>query len=159
LLHADYRLPSLDYSDLLKMSKQLCRAPAIGRLQFARAIFNLLLANHDDHGKNWAFLQDDRGDWQPAPFYDATYSPHPRGEHMTAFSGYGKAPPLKTVQQLAMHASFPRWPEAQKTIQQIADTAATFSDTALALGVKKSTVRQVQQHLNHIWQENRRLLA
>ena len=58
-----------------------------------------------------------------------------------------------------MHASFPRWPEAQKTIQQIADTAATFSDTALALGVKKSTVRQVQQHLNHIWQENRRLLA
>ena len=159
LLHADYRLPSLDYSDLLKMSKQLCRAPAIGRLQFARAIFNLLLANHDDHGKNWAFLQDDRGDWQPAPFYDATFSPHPRGEHMTAFGGYGKAPPLKTMQQLAAHAGFPRWPEAQKIIQQIADTAATFGATALALGVKKSTVREVQQYLNHIWQENRQLLA
>lgn len=159
LLHADYRLPSLDYSDLLKMSKQLCRAPAIGRLQFARAIFNLLLANHDDHGKNWAFLQDDRGDWQPAPFYDATFSPHPRGEHMTAFGGYGKAPPLKTMQQLAAHAGFPRWPEAQKIIKQIADTAATFGATALALGVKKSTVREVQQHLNHIWQENRQLLA
>jgi len=30
LLHADYRLPSLDYIDLLKMSKQLCRAPGMG---------------------------------------------------------------------------------------------------------------------------------
>lgn len=137
LLHADYRLPSLDYSDLLKMSKQLCRAAAVGQLQFARALFNQLLANHDDHGKNWAFLQDDCGNWQPAPFYDATYSPHPRGEHMTAFGGYGKAPPLKTMQQLAVQASFARWPDAQKTIQRIADTTASFSDTALALGVKK----------------------
>ena len=78
---------------------------------------------------------------------------------MTAFGGYGKAPPLKTMQQLATHAGFPRWTEAQKIIQQIADTAATFGATALALGVKKSTVREVQQHLNHIWQENRQLLA
>ena len=159
LLHADYRLPSLDYSDLIKMSGQLCRAPAVGRLQFARAIYNLLLANHDDHGKNWAFLQNDRGDWQPAPFYDVTYSPHPRGEHMTAFGGYGKAPPLKTLQKLASQASFANWAEAQQTIQHVAEAAAGFSDTALALGVKKNTVRQLQQHLNQIWQENRHLLT
>ena len=34
-----------------------------------------------------------------------------------------------------------------------------LSDTALALGVKKTTVRDIQRHLNHIWQENRHLLA
>jgi len=78
---------------------------------------------------------------------------------MPAFGGYGKAPPLKTMQQLAVQASFARWPDAQKTIQRIADTAASFSDTALALGVKKTTVRDIQRHLNHIWQENRHLLA
>jgi len=61
LLDADFRSPSLDYSDLIKASRQLCKSPAAGQLQFRRAIFNLLAANQDDHSKNWAFLQADDG--------------------------------------------------------------------------------------------------
>ena len=64
-------------------------------------MFNLFACNQDDHSKNWAFLQSDNGQWQPAPFYDATYSPHPFNEHATAFLGYGKQPPLKAIQKLA----------------------------------------------------------
>ncbi|MGO3229297.1 MAG: type II toxin-antitoxin system HipA family toxin, partial [Oceanisphaera sp.] len=53
LLDADFRTPSLDYSDLIKASRQLCKSPAAGQLQFRRAIFNLFAANQDDHSKNW----------------------------------------------------------------------------------------------------------
>ena len=59
LLDADFRMPSLDYEDLIKASRQLCQSPAVGQLQFRRAIFNLFAANQDDHSKNWSFLQDD----------------------------------------------------------------------------------------------------
>lgn len=63
LLEADYRLPSWEYEDLFKVSKLLCQTPEVGKLQFARAMFNLFAMNQDDHSKNWAFLQDDRGYW------------------------------------------------------------------------------------------------
>ncbi len=106
LLDADFRTPSLDYIDLIKASRQLCKSPAAGQLQFRRAVFNLLSSNQDDHSKNWAFLQADDGQWNPAPFYDVTYSPHPFNEHATAFGGYGKAPPLKVMQKLATSAGF-----------------------------------------------------
>lgn len=56
LLNADYRAPSLDYLNLIKASRQLCRSPAAGQLQFRRAVFNLLACNQDDHSKNWAFF-------------------------------------------------------------------------------------------------------
>jgi len=59
LLDADFRTPSLDYEDLIKASRHLCRSPAVGKLQFRRAMFNLFACNQDDHSKNWAFLQDD----------------------------------------------------------------------------------------------------
>lgn len=47
LLDADFRTPSLDYGDLIKASRQLCKSPAAGQLQFRRAIFNLLSSNQD----------------------------------------------------------------------------------------------------------------
>ncbi|WP_456237784.1 type II toxin-antitoxin system HipA family toxin [Methylophaga nitratireducenticrescens] len=106
LLDADFRTPSLDYIDLIKTSRQPCKSPAAGQLQFRRAIFNLLSSNQDDHSKNWAFLQADDGQCQPSPFYDVTYSPHPFNEHATAFGGYGKAPPIKVIQKLAASAGY-----------------------------------------------------
>ncbi|MEA5411577.1 HipA domain-containing protein, partial [Synechococcus sp. BA-120 BA3] len=84
LLGADFRLPSLDYQTLISATRRLCKSPAAAQLQFRRAVFNLLASNQDDHSKNWAFLQNDQGHWQPAPFYDVTFSPHPHGEHSTA---------------------------------------------------------------------------
>ena len=45
LLNADFRMPSLDYEDIIKASKLLCQSPEIGKLQFARAMFNLFAIN------------------------------------------------------------------------------------------------------------------
>ncbi|PVZ64497.1 type II toxin-antitoxin system HipA family toxin [Pelagibaculum spongiae] len=158
LLNADFRMPSLDYSDLIKASRQLCKSPATGRLIFRRAIFNLFAANQDDHSKNWAFLQDDQGRWQPAPFFDVTYSPHPFNQHATAFSGFGKAPPLKSIQKLASSAGFSNWKAAQQEILHIVDTVANFQKTAQQYEVKKSTIKLIHKTLESRRSENKVLL-
>lgn len=158
LLDADFRTPSLDYVDLIKASRQLCKSPRIGQLQFQRALFNLFAANQDDHSKNWSFLQNDAGQWQVAPFYDVTFSPHPYNEHSTAFGGYGKAPPIKMIQQLAQHAGFASWQEAQQKIQDIIEVLSHFSCFALELGMKKSTISAIEKTLTQKRKENDILL-
>lgn len=158
LLDADFRTPSLDYSDLIKASRQLCKSPAAGQLQFRRAIFNLFAANQDDHSKNWGFLQADDGSWQLAPFYDVTFSPHPFNEHATAFAGHGKAPPLKIMQKLAASAGFANWKEAQQCIQEVVDVIDNFAYLAIQQTVSKTTVQAIAETLAQRKQENAALL-
>ncbi|WP_413285409.1 type II toxin-antitoxin system HipA family toxin [Vibrio sp. MA40-2] len=158
LLDADFRTPSLDYSDLIKASRQLCKSPAAGQLQFRRAIFNLFAANQDDHSKNWGFLQSDDGNWQLAPFYDVTFSPHPFNEHATAFAGHGKAPPLKVMQKLAASAGFANWKGAQQCIQEVVDAIDNFASLATQQAVSKTTVLAIVETLAQRKQENAALL-
>lgn len=159
LLDADFRSPSLDYVDLIKASRQLCMSPAAGQLQFRRAIFNLFAANQDDHSKNWAFLQTDDGQWQPAPFYDVTYSPHPFNEHATAFGGYGKAPPLKVMQKLAASAGFATWQEARHCIHEVVEALSQFTHLAQQQGISKTTLLAIEKTLAQRKQENAALLV
>ena len=159
LLDADFRSPSLDYSDLIKASRQLCKSPSAGQLQFRRAMFNLFAANQDDHSKNWGFLQADDGSWQLAPFYDVTFSPHPFNEHATAFAGYGKAPPLKVMQKLAASAGFTNWKKAQQCIQEVVDAISQFRQLAEQHGVSKTTVLAIEKTLAERKHENAALIA
>ncbi|MGX9419391.1 type II toxin-antitoxin system HipA family toxin [Vibrio sp. WJH972] len=159
LLDADFRSPSLDYSDLIKASRQLCKSPAAGQLQFRRAMFNLFAANQDDHSKNWGFLQADDGSWELAPFYDVTFSPHPFNEHATAFAGYGKAPPLKVMQKLAASAGFATWRQAQECIQEVVDAISQFRPLAEQHGVSMITVLAIEKTLAERKQENAALLG
>lgn len=157
LLDADFRSPSLDYEDLIKASRVLCKSPAAGQMQFRRAMFNLFACNQDDHSKNWAFLQNDKGEWQLAPFYDVTFSPHPFGEQATSFVGYGKMPPLKTIQSLAATASFSQWKQAQQAIHEVVSAISGFGEIAKSLGVKQDTIRLIEKQLNQTWKSNRHL--
>jgi serine/threonine-protein kinase HipA len=159
LLDADFRTPSLDYIDLIKASRQLCKSPCVGQLQFKRALFNLFASNQDDHSKNWAFLQDDQAQWLPSPFYDVTYSPHPFNEHATAFGGYGKQPPLKLIQALASHAGFECWKQAQQAIVEIVDNLASFKTLANALDIQNNTITAIERTLSQRREENKHLLG
>lgn len=159
LLDADFRMPSLDYQELIKASRVLCQSPRAGQTQFARAIFNLLSCNQDDHAKNWAFLQTDDGNWQPSPFYDITYSPTAFNEHSTAFIGYGKQPPLKIIQQLAGDASFSNWQEAKEVIENITDAISQFTTIAQSLDINKKTINQIQSQLNKAYKDNFQILT
>ncbi len=157
LLDANYQLPSLDYEDIIKASQILCNNPAVGQQQFVKAVFNLFALNQDDHSKNWAFLQNDKGQWQPSPFYDVTFSPNPAGEHSTAYGGYGKQPSIKAMQNLAVQANFANWNEAKHAIQKVLDGLSQWQAVANDLGVNKNTQQLIAKQLGAVYKANKQL--
>ena len=159
LLDADFRAPTLDYEDLIKASQALCASAAVGQTQFARAVFNLLAANQDDHTRNWAFLQDDEGNWRPTPFYDVTFSPNPHGEHTTAFLGHGAAPPLDAMQRLAAEANFSDWRQAREVVDHVVDAISQWNRVAADLGVTCEARRLIERRLTQVRASNKALFA
>ena len=159
LLDTDYKMPSLDYEELIKASSLLCKSPAAGQQMFRRMVFNLFSLNQDDHSKNWAFLQNDNGEWQLAPFYDITFSPSPYNEHATAFAGFGKASSLKVMQKLAIQANFSNWNKAQQVIEEVVEAISNFNVIAHKLGVKPETIKLISKQLAGVYQANKALLA
>ena len=159
LLDADFRMPSLDYEDLINAASLLCKSPAKGQVMFRRMIFNLFSLNQDDHSKNWAFLQADSGKWKLAPFYDITFSPSPYNEHATAFSGYVKQPSLKVMQKLAMQANFSSWKNAQEVIQEVVEALSHFSNISKQLNIKPETTKLMSKKLNSVYHDNKHILV
>ena len=159
LLDADFRAPSMDYEDLIKAGQILCESPAAGQSQFARAVFNLFALNQDDHSRNWAFLQDDDGQWRPSPFYDVTFSPSPHGEHATAFVGHGSQPPLKTVKHLARQANFRGWRQAREVIARVVDAIGEWHAVASDQGIGAATRALIGKRLSQAYRQNKVLLT
>lgn len=101
LLHADHRVPSLDYETLIKATLFLTKNVADCERQFRVAVFNILSCNQDDHAKNFAFLMDEVGEWSVSPTYDIVFSAGPAGEHCTTIMGEGKNPTKDHLLKLA----------------------------------------------------------
>ncbi|HIQ07718.1 MAG TPA: type II toxin-antitoxin system HipA family toxin [Thiotrichaceae bacterium] len=156
LMDADFRQPSMDYDDVIKVTQVLCN-PAAGKQQFVRAMFNLLADNQDDHTKNTAFLMDDQGQWQLSPFYDVTFSPNPHHQHWMSYGGYGNQPSLKATQQLAAQANFSSWKQAQQEIDNILEALGQWEAVAHDLGVGSDTIALISKQLNQVYQDNKHL--
>lgn len=101
LLHADHRLPSLDYEQIMRATLALTRNIQEAEKMLCMAAFNAFAHNRDDHAKNFSFLMDARGGWRVAPAYDLTFSGGPGGEHSTTIMGEGKNPGKEHLMQLA----------------------------------------------------------
>lgn len=101
LLHADHRLPAIDYNDFLKATLLLTKDARELERAFTLACFNVLAHNRDDHSKNISFLMDEAGRWTLAPAYDLTFSDGPGGEQSMMVMGEGKSPGLSHLRALA----------------------------------------------------------
>lgn len=88
VLNADFRMPSLDYSELFKtvlaITKDMSEVLKVYRLM----VFNVLTHNRDDHAKNFSFVYDSEK-WQVSPAYDLVYSNGFNGQHTTTVNGNG----------------------------------------------------------------------
>lgn len=89
LLHADHRLPSLDYVGGLAAVHRLCRDQRAVEQLFRRMVFNVVAHNRDDHTKQVTLRMDAAGGWSLAPAYDLTPARGPGGEHSMAVAGRG----------------------------------------------------------------------
>jgi len=88
LLHADYRIPSLDYLDLLKLCHILTKNMEEVYALFRLMVFNVAIGNRDDHAKNFSF-QLINGEWKCAPAYDLLPSAGFNGFHTTTINSNG----------------------------------------------------------------------
>ncbi len=143
LIHANFRIPSCDYRQLLEVTRILTRNHQDTLECYRRMVFNVLTHNRDDHAKNFAFRMSDDGDWQLAPAYDLTFSPGPGGEHSTTVAGEGGAPARRHMLRLAEPAGIAER-DAEAILDQVASAAARWQLHARETGVGRRSAGTVE---------------
>lgn len=146
LLHSDFRIPSLDYEDLIALTGALTRdAREIEKL-YQLAAFNVLAHNRDDHSKNFSFLMDAKGEWKLSPAYDLTFSSGPRGEQSTMVMGEGLNPSLDHLIKLGHEAKLSK-ARITEIIDQTRTALATWEVLASEYGVSANNIRLIGKRL------------
>ena len=149
LLHADHRLPSLDYGTILKATLWLTKNMQECEKQFRAAVFNVLSHNRDDHAKNFSFLMNEQGRWSVSPAYDLTFSSGPSGEHCTMVMGEGKNPKLSHLVSLAEIGGIKKQ-KALQIIDEVKGAISNWEILAKNAGVSKASQVMIQKALNHV---------
>jgi serine/threonine-protein kinase HipA len=138
LLHADHRLPSLDYEQIMRATLALTRNVQELEKILRLAAFNVFAHNRDDHAKNFSFLMDEKGNWRVAPAYDLTFSGGPGGEHSTTVMGEGKRPTKEQLLKLAEKVGIAK-PLANSIIEEVKDAVQKWPIHAEEAGVTKAS--------------------
>jgi len=89
LLNADYRIPCLDYLQLLKLCHILTKNMEEVYALFRLMVFNVAIKNRDDHAKNFSFQLINQK-WKLSPAYDLLPSGGFNGFHTTTVNNSGK---------------------------------------------------------------------
>ncbi|AZD46460.1 type II toxin-antitoxin system HipA family toxin [Pseudomonas chlororaphis] len=154
ILHADFRIPCLDYKDLLRLTFALTKSAKEVEKMARLMVFNGLAHNYDDHAKNFAFLYEEgqdglEGQWVLAPAYDLTFSTG-MGEHTTAFDGQGR-PSRKAIKRLCADYKFLKPDDyIDQTLEALGNWETVFSELSIPAADGNEifeTLEGVRQHL------------
>ncbi len=144
LIQSNFRIPSNDYEDLLKVTSILTRNQRDVIRAFRQMVFNIIAHNRDDHVKNFAFLLDDDNlDWHLSPAYDLSFSMGPGGEHSMTVAGEGREPNLSQVFELAKKAGL-RQKEARSIVEEVSDVVNRWNDFAAEADLLNTTKREIK---------------
>lgn len=147
LLHADHRIPSLDYENLLRATMALTRDMKQVYEVFRLAVFNVFAHNRDDHSKNFSFLMDAQGEWTFAPAYDLTFSYGPGGEHSSMVMSEGRNPGTAQLKKLGEKFQVAK-PLA--IIEEVRESVSNWKEFAKEAGVSKESTTIVNKTLSSI---------
>jgi serine/threonine-protein kinase HipA len=144
LLHADFRLPgSVDYTALLRATRLLTRDEREVEKAYARAVFNVLFHNRDDHPKNFAWRLGRDRRWRLAPAFDLTFSAGPMGSHHMDVCGAGHAVERSHLLRLALEGGVAA-KAAEAAIDRMMTQAAAFSERAAAYPIRRATLQKMK---------------
>jgi serine/threonine-protein kinase HipA len=147
ILHSDFRTPSLDYSDLMTLTRALTRDVREAYKMFRMAVFNVLSHNRDDHSKNFSFLMNEQGEWKLAPAYDLTFSTGPNGEQSTSVTGEGRKPSVGHLIKLGNEAGLDDG-TVKQVIEQTKDALSSWQSLATEYGVSKANIALIKGRIN-----------
>lgn len=145
LLQVDFRLPSgCDYTAFLRATRLLTRDEREVAKAYARAVFNVLFHNRDDHPKNFAWRLGRDRRWRLAPAFDLTFSAGPMGQHHMDVCGEGAAIERRHLLHLATQGGVPL-ASAEATIARMLEQARGFADRIAALAIRRATAQEISR--------------
>lgn len=144
LIHANFRIPSCDYRQLLEVTRILTRNHLNVLECYRRMVFNVLTHNRDDHVKNFAFRMTAEHVWELAPAYDLVFAEGPGGEHTMTVSGEGRAPGRRHLLDLAAPVGIAP-ADADSIIDQVAAAATQWPAHARQAGVGTKSAQEIEK--------------
>jgi serine/threonine-protein kinase HipA len=141
-LHADFRIPSVNYTTFLRATRAITHDEREVAKAFRRVVFNVAFNNRDDHVKNFAYCLDKQRQWKLAPAYDLTFNEGPGGEHQMDVCGEARAPGRAELLRLADEAAVPV-AEASGVIDLIASIASNLKVRLADHPIRKVRQREV----------------
>jgi len=144
LIHADHRVPALDYSLVLRVVSVLTKNVLEVEKAYALACFNVLAHNRDDHAKNFSFLMNEGYAWTFAPAYDLTFSDGPGGEQSTLVMGEGRSPGLQQLRALGKELGLQKAPQI---LDGVRSGVSRWREHAAAAGVRRKSADSIAARL------------
>jgi serine/threonine-protein kinase HipA len=146
LAHLDFnQLATHDYAQWFMAALDL----GIGedealRQMLARAAFNVMAANCDDHTKNLSFLMREGGRWELAPAYDLTHAFNPGGawtyQHLMSVNGKFSGISRRDLLELADRFGVPG---ARGVLDRVASAVAGWPAHAAEVGLPPDDTQRV----------------
>lgn len=143
LLHADFRIPgTVDYSTLLRATRLLTRDEREVLAAYARAAFNVVFRNRDDHPKNFAWRLGRDARWRLAPAFDLTFSEGPAGQHSMDVCGEADRITRTHLLKLASNNDVPA-SLAIDILDRVDSVASTFAERCQDYPIRKATAKHM----------------
>ena len=149
MIGADFRVPSLDYIDLLKVVHDVTKSRKELSKAFRQMLFNIATHNRDDHSKNFAFIWSNKESaWRLSPAYDLMFSKGIYGEHTMTIAGEGASPTREHIKQVAKKFSLEK--QMDSLIEAINSIVSQWGDYASTAAVSKKSTQTLQTYIKPI---------
>lgn len=147
--HLDYKqIATHDYAQYFQVIQALKLPESALQEAFRRMVFNVLVANCDDHTKNQSFLLDETGRWQLAPAYDVTHAFNPKGEwtfqHFMSVNGKFRDITRKDMEAVADRFMIPG---ARPIMRQVADAVGDWPLHARQAGIPETEIGRIGEDM------------
>jgi len=148
LLQVDFRLPGVtDYTAFLRATRFLTRDEREVEKAYARAVFNVLFHNRDDHPKNFAWRLGPDRRWRLAPAFDLTFSEGPMGQHHLDVCGEGAAIERRHLLRLAEEGGIPR-KRAEEVIDRMLPQASSLGERFERAPIRQMLAQQIKSTID-----------
>jgi serine/threonine-protein kinase HipA len=146
-LHADFRIPSVDYISLLRATRAFTADEREVVKAYDRAVFNVTFNNRDDHCKNFAFRLDRDRRWRLAPAYDLTFNTGPGGGHQMDICGEARRITRAHLLELAAKGGIKR-DTALTSLERILDQVGRLGPRLTNLPVRRTSIATIRKAVN-----------
>ena len=147
LVHANFRTPDFDYSQLLQTTKLLTHSIQDMQQIYRQMIFNVLGNNQDDHTKNFSFIMDHKGHWRLSPAYDITFNHCHGGQQSMSIDGYGKHVPEHVFYKLGELCEF-NTQDVSRIFSETLDALSHWKSISTELGIDSNIANEIQGRFN-----------